>query len=81
MLKGPGELHTCEQLSLSARLFALALNYHLSLLQASTEDLHSRHAQAMGQMYRQPGFEQCIAGDPEPLSAALLSSSQSFFGR
>jgi two-component system response regulator FitH len=35
----------------------------------------------MGQMYRQPGFEQCIAGDPEPLSAALLSSSQSFFGR
>ncbi|UZE37755.1 response regulator [Pseudomonas sp. B21-059] len=81
LLKGPGELPSGEQLPLSARLFALALNYHLSLLQSAPEDLHSRHAHAMGQLYRQPGFEQCIDGDPQALSAALLSSSQTFFGR
>ncbi|PMY44279.1 MULTISPECIES: response regulator [Pseudomonas] len=66
-------------LPLSARLFALALNYHLSLLQPGG-DLPGRHAQAMARMYQQPGFEQCIACGPESLSAALLSSSQSFFG-
>ncbi|MFJ2455889.1 two-component system response regulator [Pseudomonas protegens] len=80
LLKDPYSPQTCEQLPLSARLFALALSYHLSLLQANTGDIHSRHAQAMGQMYRQPGFEQCIASSPEPLSAALLNSSQTFFG-
>lgn len=81
VLKGPCSPATWEQLPHSARLFALALNYHLNLLQASTDDLSSRHAQAMRQMYQQPGFEQCIAGGPEPLSAALLRSSQTFLDR
>ncbi|WDH33056.1 response regulator [Pseudomonas chlororaphis] len=65
-------------LPLSARLFALALDYHLSLLQPG-DDLPGRHAQAMARMSQQPGFEQCIACGPASLSAALLSSSQSFF--
>ncbi|PYY79511.1 response regulator [Pseudomonas sp. TKO26] len=81
LLKAPGELQSGEQLPVSAYLFALVLNYHLSLLQAGTEDLHSRHAHAMAQLYRQPGFEQCIDGAPQLLAAALLGSSQSFFGR
>lgn len=66
-------------LPLPARLFALALDYHQRLLQPGT-DLAGRHARAMARMQAQPGFEQCIEHDPESLSAALLSSSQTFFG-
>ncbi|MGE8414049.1 MAG: response regulator [Pseudomonas sp.] len=68
-----------EALPRSARLFALALDYHLGLLQPGG-DLAGRHARAMMRMHAQPGFEQCLACDPDSLSAALLSSSRTFFG-
>ncbi|OLF53292.1 two-component system response regulator [Pseudomonas chlororaphis] len=78
LLKGDSDPATLDRLPVSAHLFALALNYHLSLLQPGGA-LEQRHAQAMGQMQRQPGFAHCAS--PEALSAALLNSSQTFLGR
>lgn len=78
LLRGSASLDSTEPLPLAARLFALALDYHLSLLQASAEALPARHARAMARMLRQPGFEPCIAGDPQALSAALLNAAQTF---
>lgn len=79
LLKGAYDHETADQLPLSTRLFALALNYHLALLQ-SGRDIRSRHEQAIQQLLVQPGLEQYLVRDLDALSAALLKSSHTFFG-
>ncbi|MGE7957087.1 response regulator [Pseudomonas sp. NPDC089530] len=80
LLTGDCSPATLDRLPVSTQLFALALDYHLALLQPGA-DLQRRHAQAMQQMSQQPGFERCLDGAPDALAAALLSSSQTFLGR
>ncbi|MCB2252536.1 response regulator [Pseudomonas chlororaphis] len=78
LLAGDCDPATLDRLSPCSQLFALALSYHLSLLQPGA-DLPERHARAMRQLLRQPAFERCIGTAPASLAAAL-SSSQTFPG-
>ncbi|MBV7576705.1 response regulator [Pseudomonas sp. PDM32] len=78
LLKEDFSHHTID-LPLSTHLFALALTYHLKLLQPGA-DLHHRHEQALKQMLEHPSFLQYLPCDQESLSAALLRSSYTFLG-
>ncbi|MNQ43950.1 Response regulator PleD [compost metagenome] len=78
LLKGDVSHQTID-LPLSTHLFALALTYHLELLQPGP-DIHYRHVQAFKKMVEQPSFLQYLACDQESLSAALLRSTYTFLG-
>jgi len=71
--------HQMIDLPLSTHLLALALTYHLKLLQSGA-DIHHRHEQAFKQMVEHPSFLQYRPGDQDSLSAALLRSSYTFLG-
>nr|BFD42043.1 hypothetical protein FFPRI1PSEUD_35420 [Pseudomonas sp. FFPRI_1] len=71
LLEGCTAATSPEPPPLSARLFALALTYHLALLQPGENVVH-RHSQALGQMFMHPAAHG-LPGDSEALCSTLLS--------